>query len=576
VDRNIAQKLMRLAHVSFDSPGERMTEIEPRDPTTHRPPQLDSEVLLALSCYDRSWNAGSDEGRTIASCTSESTSWHGQLGFGPGGLPPRLGRYTLIRLLGVGGMGRVFEALDEELSRRVALKISPAFDGLSDSSRLDRFLREARIVARLRHPTILPVYDVGQAGSILYIASQLVEGSSLGQRINDGPLPWHEAVKLIAQVCEGVQTFHDAQIVHRDIKPSNILLDQAGHPFLSDFGLARTFRSDVEASITCEGAVLGTPHYMAPEQVRGQIPLQGPTTDIYGLGATLYALLTGHPPHKAAGTMELFEQITSHDPAPPSLVNHEVPRHLDAVCMKAMSREPTCRYRTATEMAEDLRRVVSGQPILAARTKALRKRIRWAPSTRTLAVLLGLSLVYNAVLLRSGQHAPARVDRPTRTFETSIVPESLVTSISYKAQQDSGPAIARATEASFSRILEETERWLREHPDDPAAHDAAARALLSLGQAHRTAGRSREAALLYRRALELLTTLARQHPSRGYDRIEHDEVQEVLAVLRSAGGAAETDELEQTAQQPAPGPSSSKPLGKARSFPTRILGRQSE
>jgi serine/threonine protein kinase len=551
-ERKLAQELIRLGRVAFDSAGEAPAELTQHDETDPSLTRFESDPWLALSYHERWPIEDSGDTRSLSSPTADSTQPAQWPEFEPESLPSKLGRYTLLRVLGAGGMGTVFEAVDEELSRRVAIKTSPAFDALSDSSRLDRFMREARIAANLHHPAIVPVFEVGQAGNIIYIARQLVDGTNLRQRIEAGPLPWREAVGLILQICEGVQALHDAHIIHRDIKPSNILLDHRGQPKIVDFGLARTFRSDAEASITCQGAILGTPHFMAPEQVRGEIPVQGPATDVYGLGATLFMLLTGRPPHPAAGTMELFEHITSSDPEPPSVLNPEVPRDVDTVCLKALNRDPIQRYQAATEMAEDLRRVVAGQPVFARPTKVPRSRLRWMTRGRVVGLLLLISLVCNGLFLHMvwiGREQKLPSDEVVK-HEQKLPPVELVhlvngapgrVSAQRKDVGEDAETILRKTitstaQASCVRILKETERWLRSHPDDPAARLAAARALLSLGHVHATASHHAEAIPLYRRALELLTTLARKHPSETVYRIELDETSKVLAAALLAVG----------------------------------------
>jgi serine/threonine protein kinase len=597
LERELAQELIRLGRVAFDSAGEAPAELTEHHETDPSLPQFGSDPWLAHS-YREQWRTeASCNTGTLSSPTADSTHPGEWPRFEPESLPSKLGRYTLVRVLGAGGMGTVFEAVDEELSRRVALKTSPAFDALSDSSRLDRFLREARIAANLHHPAIVPVYDVGHAGNIIYIARQLVDGTTLRQRIEAGPLTWHEAVGLILQICDGVQALHDAHIIHRDIKPSNILLDYHGQPKIVDFGLARTFRSDAEASITCQGAIMGTPAYMAPEQVRGEIPLQGPATDVYGLGATLFTLLTGSPPHHAVGTMELFEQIISRDPEPPSVLNSEVPREVDAVCIKALSRDPARRYQAATEMADDLRRVLAGKPALAGAVKKPQTRSRWITQGPVLVTLLPLTLIGSVFLLcwyryqiaeeifESAKRPvkpglampwlPSRTEGKQINLDSTREPldkvapggqllnppgvssarESLVKypgvleiqaaakvnfaryAPSQAVDVDLQQTILSTAHASCARILEETERWLRSHPNDPAARLAAARALLSLGHIHAMASHHAEAILLYRRALELLTTLAREHPSETVYKIEHNETSKVLdAAQLTAGG----------------------------------------
>ena len=292
---------------------------------------------------------------------------------------PRIPGYDVEALLGRGGMGIVYKARHMRLNRPVALKmlIAGAYAGPHERA---RFQREAEAVAGLRHANIVQVYDVGDHEGCPYFTMELLEGGSLAQTLAGTPQPARQAAALLATLAEAVQVAHRGGIVHRDLKPANILLTPDGTPKIADFGLARHF--DEGPALTLSGTRLGTPSYMAPEQVIGKAGTIGPAADIYALGVLLYEVLTGRPPFRGETAAETERQVIHDEPVSPSRLNPKVPRDLETICLKCLSKEPARRYASAGDLAEDLRRFLDGRPIVARPVPFWERGIKWRGAGR--------------------------------------------------------------------------------------------------------------------------------------------------------------------------------------------------
>jgi len=272
------------------------------------------------------------------------------------GDPIRIGRYRVVRRLGQGGFGRVYLAHDDDLDRPVAVKV-PNLESIADPVDVEAYLNEARILAGLDHPHIVPVYDVGRTDDgLCYVVSKYVRGSGLSMRIRRARPSFRDSAGLVATIAEALHHAHTRGLVHRDIKPANILIDEAGRPCVADFGLALKDEDFGKGS-----GYAGTPAYMSPEQARGEGHRVDGRSDIFGLGVVLYELLTGRRPFtttaadKDEARHELLELITTTEARPPRQIDDTIPKELERICLKAMSKRATDRFTTARDMAEDLR-----------------------------------------------------------------------------------------------------------------------------------------------------------------------------------------------------------------------------
>jgi serine/threonine protein kinase len=286
---------------------------------------------------------------------------------GPEQLPKQIGRYQILGLLGRGGMGVVYQARDPALNRLVALKMIQS-GGRAHLQTSLRFETEAMAFARLQYPHIVQIYDIGEEAGQAYFALEYVDGGSLARRWDHKPQPAREAAQLLDTLARAVQHAHERGIIHRDLKPANVLLTADGTAKITDFGLAKVTQHNESLLVnTTVGTVMGTPVYMSPEQIEGNTAAIGPLTDIYALGAILYEALTGRPPFWD-GSMPphaLYQRILTQGPTPPSQLQSAVPRELDAICLRCLQKDPRRRYASALELAEDLRRFLDGEPVVA-------------------------------------------------------------------------------------------------------------------------------------------------------------------------------------------------------------------
>jgi tetratricopeptide (TPR) repeat protein len=429
--------------------------------------------------FDAAMEARSREGGSLVSIFRQR-GWlteeqilaleEGDLGSGrdrtPEEVQPHLGdpsrcvaEYVLATCLGRGGAGEVWKAWDRGLSRWVAIK-RPALDA-DDPVCRERFLREAHAAARLQHPNIVPVYRVAEEGGRFYIVMHLVEGETLeGKR-----MPVREALGVALQVASAVHHAHERGVVHRDLKPGNIMRDRNGQVWLMDFGLAYVL--EATARLTATGTVFGTPHYMSPEQARGEPRGREATTDIYSLGATLYELATGRPPFVGASAPEIMRRVIDEPPLPPTRLDGRISRDVETIILKALEKDPGRRYPTAAALQQDIERVLRNEPILArraswtyrARRGLRRHRLIFALSAALLAALAATGLGWGA-----GE----------REFQRLLV-----------------DAAAAESRGDWSRAIELYDRLWGFRPEDPALLEKKSHAVRAAGEARFAEARGR-------------------------------------------------------------------------------------
>jgi tetratricopeptide (TPR) repeat protein len=351
---------------------------------------------------------------------------------GAAGAAPAVPGYELLGELGRGGMGVVYKARRLALQRLTALKMVLGGRHASPRDR-DRFLTEARLVARLQHPNIVQIYEVGEHDGLPFLSLEFMEGGSLARKLAGSPRPPREAAALAETLARAVHFAHRQGVVHRDLKPANVLLTADGIPKIADFGLAKLTEAGGDAESSA--AIQGTPNYMAPEQTTGRPGVVGARADVYALGAILYELLTGRPPFRGTTLLETLEQVRSQDPVPPGRLQPRTPRDLEAVCLRCLEKSPERRYARAEDLADDLRRFLAGEPVRARPAGLWRRGVRWArrhpasaslagAAAAALAGLVGL-LAWHAADLQAKVTQARDDERLARSREQAVVERQL-------------------------------------------------------------------------------------------------------------------------------------------------------
>lgn len=430
-----------------------------------------------------------------------------------------IGHFELIELLGSGGFGAVWKARDLQLDRLVAVKVP--HKGQLNLAEIERFLREARAAAQVRHPNIVSVHEVGLADDFVYIVSDFIEGLSLdnwlvGQRPGN-----RESARLCIKVAEALHRAHEQGIIHRDLKPGNILIDLAGEPHITDFGLAK--RETTEATMTIEGQVFGTPAYMSPEQARGQGHAADRRTDIYSLGAILFELLTGEHPFRGSVQM-LLKQVIEDEPPSPRKFDSRVPRDLETICLKCLQKEPASRYDTAQALADELTRFLAGKPILARPVGRPERFVRWcrrnplvaASATVALVCLLfGLAAttigyIRTSLALDEAHRAQARSDESLKQARDAV--DELFTRVSEDALLDA-PGMQPLRRDLLKRAQNYYEKFLTQSEGDESLRDELAKAHFRVGLITEKIESPGKAIPSYQRARDIQTQLVDDEPN---------------------------------------------------------------
>jgi len=306
-------------------------------------------------------------------------------------LPFAFGDYELLEELGRGGMGIVYRARQVSLNREVAVKMILRGQLASAADR-ERFKAEAEATARLDHPAIVPVFEVGRVDGRPYFSMKYIQGQTLAQRLADGPMPPRDAARILAKVAEAIELAHRRGVLHRDLKPSNILLDEQGQPHVTDFGLAKQQSDPI--SLTRSGTVLGTPAYMAPEQAAGARGEVGPASDVYSLGCILYHMLTGRPPFQAGSALDTLLMVLEQDPVPPRLLNPRADRDLEMIALRCLQKPSDLRYASAAALAADLQAYLKDEPISARSGRFIQVMARVFRETHHATVLENWGLLW--------------------------------------------------------------------------------------------------------------------------------------------------------------------------------------
>jgi tetratricopeptide (TPR) repeat protein len=410
-------------------------------------------------------------------------------------------------------MGVVYKARQVSLDRLVALKMILLAEYAGPRERA-RFQAEAEAVARLAHPHVVQIHEVGEHAGRPFFSLEFVPGGSLADRLAGTPLPARQAAALAQALARTMHAAHQRGIVHRDLKPANVLLAEDGTPKVTDFGLAK--RLDAQAGATQSGAIVGTPSYMAPEQAGGKNREVGPAADVYALGAILYEMLTGRPPFKAQTPLDTLLQVLGDEPVPPCRLQPRTPRDLETICLRCLRKEPARRYASAGDLADDLGRFLEGRPVAARPAPRWERVLKWTRRRPAVAALAAAVLVVTAVGLGlvawKWREAERQRDRARARFQMARAAVD-----AFYVQLSENPDLrARGLEPLRRRLLESAvgyfQTFAREEADDPEVRAEQGRALLRLGDLHRLLGQNGQAEEALGRARDLFQGLADAHP----------------------------------------------------------------
>jgi tetratricopeptide (TPR) repeat protein/tRNA A-37 threonylcarbamoyl transferase component Bud32 len=456
---------------------------------------------------------------------------------------PSVPGYQILGKLGQGGMGVVYKARHERLNREVALKMILTGTHAS-AEELARFRAEAEAQARVQHPNIVQIYEVGETAGCPYFALEYVDGQSLHDKLRAGPLSARTAAQLIEILARAVEHAHQRGLVHRDLKPANVLLTANDTPKITDFGLAKRLKA--EGYLSQSGAIIGTPSYMAPEQTTVGPTGVGPLVDVYALGVILYETLTGRPPFLAETTLDTLLQVRSLDPVPPRRLQPKVPRDLETICLKCLQKDPAKRYASAEALADDLLRFQSGAPIRARPVGGVERLWRWCrrkPAVAGLALALGagltLAIVSLVVLVAVMDQARRRsIEEQARTEEARQVAVTArkraraaldeVGSQAINTLLTQQTALTEAHKAFLRKMLALYQDFAEEADSSPEARAEVVTAHGYMGNIRQRLGEYAEAEIALSRAHKLCSQLVNEFPSMPQYRAEMAKVENNL------------------------------------------------
>jgi tetratricopeptide (TPR) repeat protein len=462
---------------------------------------------------------------------------------------PQVPGYEILAELGRGGMGVVYQARHLALDRIVALKM--ILGGVhADAEALQRLRREAEAVARLQHPGIVQIFEIGEHQGLPFLALEYCAGGSLHRKLAGLPLPPIEAARLTEALARALQAAHDKQILHRDLKPHNVLLTERGEPKITDFGLVK--KLDGTSGGTQTGAVVGTPSYMSPEQARCQQLTAA--SDVYALGAVLYEMLTGRPPFLGLDVLVIVDQVVRQDPVPPRRLQPSILRDLETICLKCLRKEAGQRYASAAALAEDLRRFQTGEPILARPLGSAERAWRWCRRNPAVAGLLAAVAV--TLLLGTGVamwfaiDARASAERAEKNFQMAMrAVDEMLTEVG-EQQLAAEPRMEEKRRALLAKALAFYQEFLKQKSDDAGVRLETALAYRRLGDVLRLLEQHDEARNAYGHAIALLGQLRAETPGKPeylqQSAYCHDHLGEVL---RHAGRPREAEPAYRKAAQ---------------------------
>jgi tetratricopeptide (TPR) repeat protein/tRNA A-37 threonylcarbamoyl transferase component Bud32 len=445
-------------------------------------------------------------------------------------VPPVIPGYEILGVLGRGGMGVVYKARQKSLQRLVALKMI-LVGAHASAEHLTRFRTEAEAVARLQHPNVVQIHEVGEHDGLPFFSLEFVEGGSLADHLDGTPWPPRQGAQLVETLARAMHAAHQRGIVHRDLKPGNILLQtqaqglqslglDLGVPKITDFGLAKKLDG---TGPTASGALLGTPSYMAPEQTGHQSQAIGPATDVYALGAILYELLTGRPPFKGATPMDTVLQVVSEELVPPGRLQPKMPCDLETICLKCLEKEPAKRYTTAQDLADDLHRFLQGEPIRARPISTWESGVKWVRRRPALAALIAvsglavLSLAVGTVWHQARLSAALRAaeeqrDKAQDHFQLARnAVDEMLTEVGAEWLRDI-PETEPVRQALLQKALVFYQKFLQEQGGNPEIQRQAGKAYRRVGDIEQLLGHHTEAEKAHHQSIETLAHLVEDFP----------------------------------------------------------------